>query len=98
MLEAAIEAGADNAESTEDGHEVSCATDDLNSVRESLEARFGAPESAKLTWRPQNTVPIAEEPAEKLFRLLEALDDSDDVQTVIANYEVSEEVLARLTA
>jgi YebC/PmpR family DNA-binding regulatory protein len=98
VLEAAIEAGADNAESGEDGHEVSCAPDALNSVREALEARFGPPESARLTWVPQNSVPIGDEAAEKLFRLLEALDDSDDVQTVIANYDVSEEVLARLTA
>jgi YebC/PmpR family DNA-binding regulatory protein len=98
MLEAAIEAGADNVESDDQAHEVTVAPDRLIQVRDALEARFGAPESARLGWRPQTSIPIADEPAEKLFRLLETLDDNDDVQTVVANYEVSDETLARLTA
>jgi YebC/PmpR family DNA-binding regulatory protein len=98
MLEAAIEAGADNVEHDDEAHEVTCAPDQLTAVREALEGRFGAPQSAKLTWRPQTAIAVADEPAEKLFRLLEALDDNDDVQTVIANYEVSDETLIRLTA
>ena len=98
MLEAAIEAGADNVESDEQAHEVTCAPDQLNAVRDALEARFGAPESAKLVWRPQTAIPVGDEPAEKLFKLLETLDDNDDVQTVVANYEVSDETLRRLTA
>ena len=98
MLEAAIEAGADNVESDDEGHEITCASDQLNTVRDALEARFGPSQSAKLGWRPQILTPIADEPAEKLFRLIEALDDNDDVQTVIANYEVSDETLSRLTA
>jgi transcriptional/translational regulatory protein YebC/TACO1 len=98
VLEAAIEAGADNVESDETAHEITCAPDQLNTVRDALEARFGAPESAKLGWKPQTQIAVSDEPAEKLFKLLEALDDNDDVQTVIANYEVSEETLARLTA
>jgi YebC/PmpR family DNA-binding regulatory protein len=98
MLEAAIEAGADNVETDDAAHEVTCAPDQLNAVRDALEARFGAPESAKLAWRPQTAIPVGDEPAEKLFRLLEALDDNDDVQTVVANYEVSDETLRRLTA
>ncbi|MBI3514338.1 MAG: YebC/PmpR family DNA-binding transcriptional regulator [Proteobacteria bacterium] len=98
MLEAAIDAGADNVESDDQGHEVTVAPDRLIQVRDALEARFGAPESAKLGWRPQTSIPIADAPAEKLFRLLETLDDNDDVQTVVANYEVSDETLARLTA
>jgi YebC/PmpR family DNA-binding regulatory protein len=98
MLEAAIDAGADNVESDDQGHEVTCGPDRLIAARDALEARFGAPESARLGWRPQTSVPIADEPAEKLFRLLEALDDNDDVQTVVANYEVSDETLTRLTA
>ena len=98
MLEAAIEAGADNVESDEQAHEITCAPDQLNAVRDALEARFGAPESAKLGWKPQTQIAVSDEPAEKLFKLLEALDDNDDVQTVTANYEVSDETLARLTA
>jgi YebC/PmpR family DNA-binding regulatory protein len=98
MLDAAIEAGADNVESDDEGHEITCASDQLNTVRDALEARFGPSQSAKLGWRPQILTPIADEPAEKLFRLIEALDDNDDVQTVIANYEVSDETLSRLTA
>jgi YebC/PmpR family DNA-binding regulatory protein len=98
MLDAAIEAGADNVESDEQAHEITCAPDQLNAVRDALEARFGAPERAKLGWKPQTQIAVADEPAERLFKLLEALDDNDDVQTVIANYEVSDETLARLTA
>jgi YebC/PmpR family DNA-binding regulatory protein len=98
MLEAAIEAGADNVETDDEAHEVTCAPDQLNAVRDALEARFGAPQSARLGWRPQTSIAIADEPADKLLRLLEALDDNDDVQTVVANYEVSDETLTRLTA
>jgi YebC/PmpR family DNA-binding regulatory protein len=98
MLEAAIEAGADNVETDDEAHEVTCAPDQLNAVRDALEARFGAPQSARLGWRPQTSIPVADEPADKLLRLLEALDDNDDVQSVVANYEVSDETLTRLTA
>jgi YebC/PmpR family DNA-binding regulatory protein len=98
MLEAAIEAGADNVETDDEAHQVTCAPDQLNAVRDALEARFGASQSAKLGWRPQTTIPIADEPADKLLKLLEALDDNDDVQTVVANYEVSDETLTRLSA
>jgi YebC/PmpR family DNA-binding regulatory protein len=98
MLEAAIDAGADNVESDDQAHEITAAPDQLITVRDALEARFGAPESAKLGWRPQTQIPVGDEPAEKLFKLLETLDDNDDVQNVIANYEVSDEALARLTA
>jgi YebC/PmpR family DNA-binding regulatory protein len=98
MLEAAIEAGADNVETDDEAHEVTCAPDQLNAVRDALEARFGAPQSARLGWKPQTSIAVADEPADKLLRLLEALDDNDDVQTVVANYEVSDETLTRLTA
>ena len=98
MFEAALDAGADNVESNDDGHEITCAPDELNNVREALEAKFGAPQSAKLSWKPQNLVPVGEDPAIKLFKLLEVLDDNDDVQAVVANYDVAEDVLARLTA
>ncbi|MDX2102766.1 MAG: YebC/PmpR family DNA-binding transcriptional regulator [Alphaproteobacteria bacterium] len=98
MFEAALEAGADNVESSAETHEVQCAPDELNTVREALEAKFGDPESARLSWRPRVTTPVDGEAAEKLFKLLEVLDDHDDVQTVFGNYEVSDEVLARLVA
>ena len=96
MLEAAIEAGASDCESSDDGHEIICAADELSLVQEKLEARFGPPEQAILTWKPQTLVPVDDEKAETLFKLLEALDDNDDVQRVIANFEVSEAALARL--
>jgi YebC/PmpR family DNA-binding regulatory protein len=98
MLEAAIEAGADDCQSSEGGHEIICAPDDLAAVRDALEARLGPPEAARLGWRSQATVPIGEDQAETLFRLLETLDESDDVQRVVANFDVDEAVLERLSA
>jgi YebC/PmpR family DNA-binding regulatory protein len=98
MLEAAIEAGAADCRSDESGHEIICAPDDLAAVRDALEARLGPPEAARLGWRPQATVAIDEDQADTLFRLLETLDDSDDVQRVVANFEVDEAVLERLSA
>lgn len=96
MLDAAIDAGAEDVSSDEESHEISCPPDDLGAVREALEAKFGAPESAKLGWRPKSSTPVADDAAAKLFKLLEILEDNDDVQTVIANYEVSDETLAAL--
>ena len=98
MFEAALEAGATDARSDRDGHEISCAPDDFNSVREALEKKFGEAIEARLDWRPTVSVPVAGEAAEKLFKLLEALDDHDDVQRIAANFEVTDEVLARLSA
>jgi len=98
VLEAAVEAGAENCLSGEDGHEIVCAADDLNAVREALEARLGPPEEARLGWRPQATVPVGPEQAETLFRLLETLDESDDVQRVVSNVDVDDAVFERLSA
>jgi YebC/PmpR family DNA-binding regulatory protein len=98
MFEAALEAGADNVESNEEGHEIATSPEALNEVRDQLETKFGPPESAKLWWRPQTSIPVDGDAAEKLFRLLEILEDNDDVQSVIANYEVSDEVMARLAS
>jgi YebC/PmpR family DNA-binding regulatory protein len=98
MLEAAVEAGAQDCQSSEDGHEITCAADDLNAVREALEARLGPPEAAHLGWRPQASVPVGPDQAETLFKLLETLDDSDDVQRVVANFEVDDALLERLSA
>jgi YebC/PmpR family DNA-binding regulatory protein len=98
MLEAAIEAGADNVESGPDGHEVTCAAEDFFAVRDALEARFGEPEAARLDWRPTTTVTLDEAQAAGVMKLLDALEDSDDVQNVYANFEIPEAVLARLSA
>jgi transcriptional/translational regulatory protein YebC/TACO1 len=98
MFEAAVEAGADNVESGAEGHVVTCAPDALNAVRDALERRFGAPDSAKLLWKPKTQAPIEGQTAEALFKLLETLEDSDDVQNVFANFEVSDDVMARLSA
>ncbi|MHA1536135.1 MAG: YebC/PmpR family DNA-binding transcriptional regulator [Alphaproteobacteria bacterium] len=98
MFEAALEAGASDVESSADGHEITCEPGDLHAVREALEARFGAPTRAELAWKPTTTAPVGEDEASTLFRLLEVLDDSDDVQRVAANFEVSDEVLQALGA
>src|SRR5258706_24486 len=91
MLEAAIEAGAEDVESDADGHVVISATEDLNSARDALEQRFGPANSARLAWRPKSATTVDEDVAASLFKLLETLDDSDDVQNVYANFAVGEE-------
>jgi YebC/PmpR family DNA-binding regulatory protein len=98
MFEAALEAGADNVESGEAGHEIICAPDDLSRVRDALEQRFGAADAARLDWRPNVTVAVDEDTAGTLLKLLNALDDNDDVQRVMANFDVAEGVLERLSA
>jgi len=98
MFDAALEAGAENVDSDAEQHSISCAPDELNTVRDALEQRFGAATTARLVWRPKTTAPIDEETAITLFKLLETLEDSDDVQNVYANFEVAEDVLARLGA
>ncbi|MBL6622465.1 MAG: YebC/PmpR family DNA-binding transcriptional regulator [Alphaproteobacteria bacterium] len=96
MFEAALEAGAEEVESDASGHLITTSPADFNAVREALEDRFGAPEEAELTWRPQNTVQAEEAQAGTLLKLLDALDDNDDVQNVSANFEIDDAVLARL--
>ena len=98
VLEGAIEAGADDCESSAHGHEVACEPDRLGEVREALERRFGPAQNVRLVWRAQATVPVDEHQASALFKLLESLEDSDDVQTVSANYDVSDDVMAKLSA
>jgi YebC/PmpR family DNA-binding regulatory protein len=97
MFEAALEAGARDVETGEAGHQVTCAPDDLSTVRDSLEGRFGPPEAARLDWTPQVSVAINEDHAATLFRLLGVLDDNDDVQRTVANFEVADDVLERLS-
>ena len=98
MFEVALEAGASDCESDTDGHEISCAIEDFGDVTDTLSERVGAPEDAGLTWKPQTTIQIEEQAAESLFKLMEALDDCDDVQTVSANFEVSDDVMQKLSA
>jgi YebC/PmpR family DNA-binding regulatory protein len=96
MLEAAIEAGADDVVSSGDGHEIYCDQGSLAEVSKALEARFGEPRKSALVWRAQNTVDVDDEAAEKLVRLVESLEDHDDVQNVFVNFEVSDAVMAKV--
>ncbi len=96
VFEAALDAGAEDVTSSEDGHEIWTAVGDLHEVAKALEAKLGEAEGAKLAWRPQVMVDVGEGDAGTLFKLIDALDDDDDVQTVWGNYEVSDEVMEKL--
>ncbi|MBB5984370.1 YebC/PmpR family DNA-binding transcriptional regulator [Sphingobium lignivorans] len=96
VLEAAIEAGAEDVESSADGHAIWTAMDALHEVSKALEETLGAADSAKLAWRPQTTVELDETNAGTLLKLVDMLDDDDDVQTVWGNYEVPDEVMEKL--
>jgi YebC/PmpR family DNA-binding regulatory protein len=96
MLEAAIEAGADECISADEAHTFLSGVDGYAQVREALEAKLGVPEAAAIEWRPQNTVPVPDEAGTTLIKLLEVLDDHDDVQHVYGNYELSEKLLKGL--
>ena len=98
ILEAAIEAGAEDVNSDESGHVVTCAFEDLGAVSDALQAALGEAEEVHAVWKPQNLIPLDEEKAATLMKLLDALDEDDDVQNVYANFEVADEVMARLTA
>ncbi len=98
MLEAAIEAGAEDVMSEENGHQVFTQPDDLAEVSKALEARFGEPRKSALTWKPQNTIAVDDEAGEKILKLIESLDDNDDVQNVYANFEVSDALVQKLSA
>ena len=92
----AIEAGAEDVESGEELHEIWTSIDDLHGVARALEGALGEPESVGLAWRPQTSVEISGEDAEQLIKLVETLEEDDDIQTVWGNYEMSEEVMERL--
>jgi YebC/PmpR family DNA-binding regulatory protein len=98
MFEAALEAGADDVVSGENGHEIYAAPDRFGAVSKTLEAKFGEPRRAALVWRPQNTVAVNDEQGEKLLKLIESLNEHDDVQNVYANFEVSDEFMQRMSA
>ncbi len=96
VMMAAIEAGAEDVESSEEGHIIWCADTDLNEVSTALEAELGESESTKLVWRPTTTTELDLDGMQKLMRLVDALEDDDDVQTVTTNFEASDEVMAQL--
>jgi len=96
VFEAALEAGAEDVSSTEDGHEIWVAIESLHEVTKALEPVLGEAESAKLAWRPQTMVTVGEEDAVKLLKMIDTLDDDDDVQTVWGNYDVPEDVMEKL--
>jgi YebC/PmpR family DNA-binding regulatory protein len=98
MLEAAIEAGAEDVVSGSDTHEIFTAVDALNEVAKALEAQFGEPQKATLTWKPQNTVAVDDDAAEKILKLYNMLDNHDDVQHVYGNFEISETFMAKMAA
>jgi YebC/PmpR family DNA-binding regulatory protein len=97
MLDAAIEAGADDVISSEAGHEVYASQGSLHEVAKALEAKFGEPRKAALTWKPQNTISVDDETGEKLLKLIDLLNEHDDVQNVFANFEVSDALMAKLS-
>ena len=98
ILDAAIEAGADDVVSDEETHVILCGFEAIGEVSKTLEATLGAAKSIKAIWKPQNTVPVDEEKAQTLMKLVDQLEDDDDVQNVYTNFEVSDEIMAKLTA
>jgi len=98
VMDAAIEAGADDVQSDEDGHTITCAFENLGEVSKALESSLGDAESVKIIWKPQNNIPVDEERAQSLMKLVGTLEDDDDVQNVYANFEVDEATLAKLSA
>jgi YebC/PmpR family DNA-binding regulatory protein len=98
MLEAAVDAGADDVASSENGHEIYASQENFAEVAKALEAKFGEPRKAGLVWKPQNTVPVDDEKGEKLFKLMELLNEHDDVQNVYANFEVSDALMSKMSA
>ncbi|QRI61983.1 YebC/PmpR family DNA-binding transcriptional regulator [Shinella sp. PSBB067] len=98
VMEAAIEAGAEDVTTDEDGHTIICGFEDIGEVSKALEDTLGEAETVKAIWKPQNTVPVDEEKAQSLMKLIDTLDDDDDVQNVYSNFEVSDEVMAKLSA
>ena len=98
VMEAAIEAGAEDVTTDEDVHTIICGFEDIGEVSKALEDKLGEAETVKAIWKAQNTVPVDEEKAQSLMKLIDTLEDDDDVQNVYSNFEVSDEVLAKLSA
>ncbi len=98
MLEAAIDAGADDVSSDETSHTVTCAFESIGEVSSALAAKFGDAETVKVVWKPQTMTPVDQEKAESLMKLVDALDEDDDVQVVFSNADIPEDVMAKLNA
>ena len=98
MFEEALEAGAEDVQSDDDGHEINCAPDDFMTVRDALTEKFGAPVEASLDWKPNMSTDLDEKAAGTMLKLIDVLEDNDDVQKVYSNFEVSDEILAKLSA
>ncbi|WP_370318536.1 YebC/PmpR family DNA-binding transcriptional regulator [Oricola sp.] len=98
IMEAAIEAGAEDVESDEDGHTITCAFEDIGTVSKALEEALGEAESVNTVWKPQNRTPVDEDRASTLMKLFDALDNDDDVQNVYSNEDIAEDVMERLSA
>lgn len=97
IFDAAIEAGAEDVNSDEDGHEIFCAMEELHNVAAALEEKLGAAPNARIIWKPQNDIAVDEKNAEQIIKLMDALDDIDDVQNVYANFDIPENVMERLS-
>ncbi len=98
MMEAAIDAGADDVQSDDEGHTILCAFENTGEVSSALAAKLGDADTVKIVWKPQTMAPVDEEKAESLMKLVEALDEDDDVQNVFTNVEISDEIMAKLNA
>ena len=98
IMEAAIMAGAEDVSSDESGHTIYCAFEDIGDVSKALEEQLGEAESVKAIWKPTITAPVDEDNVQSVLRLIEVLDDDDDIQNVYANFEVDEELMAKLSA
>jgi YebC/PmpR family DNA-binding regulatory protein len=97
IFEVALEAGADNVESSDEMHDVTCAREDFNDLQSGLEAKFGTPQEAGIVWKPNNSTPIeTEDKAVSVFKLVDVLEDNDDVQRVFANFDIPDEIMEKL--
>ncbi len=97
MFEAALEAGAEDVQTTDSAHEITCKPEDLAQVRDALESKFGTPNAARMDWKPTVTTPVTDlETAQKLMTFIEDLNEDDDVQRVITNADISDDILAQL--
>lgn len=98
IMEAAIEAGAEDVETDEDGHTITCAFEDIGAVSTALEEALGEAEAINVVWKPQNRTPVDEDKASTLMKLFDALDNDDDVQNVYSNEDIEQDVMERLSA
>ena len=97
MMESAIEFGADDCVSCDESHEIVCCVDSFANVQKAFEEKFGVPESAELIWKAENHIEMNQENAEKVIKLIDTLEDSDDVQRVTGNFDISDEILEKIS-